>query len=364
MPPVCLYCRQSGRCRRSIKCVFPDRVTRLAREVGSVGEHDGTAVDPRMVQQVTSCNMVRKRRQGIILAGLILLACCAVIRPSRADSNDHPDAGVRVVPLKSSAKTGPFPFSDASGPGRHAFVPDAGRALGHSVPILRAPAFRTASSRGLRRLPSIEPPAAPVETIPAPVSRVMKEDVAEDHPKPLPLPLREPFEASRYGDRIRQFVESVGPVPDPILISQIPPGYQPWWQTRSLGTLRPGVEAAPVDLEHLLVSALSFSPHIQAARQLAGSRMTAITEAKSEFDVRSFVESRFVRTSDPVGNTLTTGGPGRFRDQTWKHDAGVRKRNSLGGSMEVSQQFGFQDNNSEFLIPKQQGTSRLVLRFE
>ena len=86
-------------------------------------------------------------------------------------------------------------------------------------------------------------------------------------------------------------------------------------------------------------------------------------EAQADFDPRAFMESKFVRTSDPVGNVLTTGGPSRFRDHDWDYTAGVRKRTRFGGTLELAQQFGYQDNNSDFFRPRQQGTARLALSF-
>ena len=69
-------------------------------------------------------------------------------------------------------------------------------------------------------------------------------------------------------------------------------------------------------------------------------------------------------TNDPIGNTLTTGNADdRFTQQDWTSRGGVRRRNRKGGELEISQQFGYLDNNSSFLIPGDQGNSRLVLNY-
>jgi outer membrane protein TolC len=73
------------------------------------------------------------------------------------------------------------------------------------------------------------------------------------------------------------------------------------------------------------------------------------------------MDSTFGRTSDPVGNTLVTGGPSRLREATWKNSMGLRQVNRWGGRVDANQQFGALDNNSVFLAPPNQGNARLNL---
>jgi hypothetical protein len=61
-----------------------------------------------------------------------------------------------------------------------------------------------------------------------------------------------------------------------------------------------------IDVNDLLVDALLYSEHIRALREQPLIRETAILEAESEFDPKSFMESKFVRTSEPVGDQLTS----------------------------------------------------------
>jgi outer membrane protein TolC len=112
-----------------------------------------------------------------------------------------------------------------------------------------------------------------------------------------------------------------------------------------------------------VIGALRHSPQIRAVSQFPLVQEARIVEAKAEFDLRAFMESTFDRPSDPVGNVLVTGGPSRFREQNWSYAAGVRRKTTWGGSLEVSQRIGFQDNNSVFFLPPQQGNARLVLSF-
>ncbi len=143
----------------------------------------------------------------------------------------------------------------------------------------------------------------------------------------------------------------------------IPAHYEPWWTEGVVRSQRASLPAHVVGIETLVVGAITHSPQIRADTYLPLAQEARIIEAQSEFDLRAFMESTFDRPSDPVGNALTTGGPSRFREQNWSYVAGARKKTICGGSLDLSQRIGFQDNNSEFFTPPQQGNSRLVLSF-
>jgi outer membrane protein TolC len=102
------------------------------------------------------------------------------------------------------------------------------------------------------------------------------------------------------------------------------------------------------------VGAISDRPLIQR---------TAIVEAQAEFDIRAFIDSRFTRTSVPVGDTLTTGGPPRLREEDTFSTGGLRKKTHWGGKLELSQKFGLEDSNSLFFSPPNQGNARLSFSF-
>ncbi len=144
---------------------------------------------------------------------------------------------------------------------------------------------------------------------------------------------------------------------------QIPPDATPWWQEHVGDRLRDGDEFHPIDLDALIVSALAFSPRVRGVSEDVLIQETAIMEAQAAFDVHAFMDSKFFRKSDPIGNVLETGGPPRLREGDFGYSAGLRKRTPLGGSWEMSQRIGMRDSNSQFFEPKQQGNSRLSLSF-
>lgn len=143
----------------------------------------------------------------------------------------------------------------------------------------------------------------------------------------------------------------------------MPSAFVPWWRTKVATPRRADAMAFPVDVQTLIHDALQHSPFVRAASDSPLIRETAIVEAQADFDVAAFMESKFDDISEPVGNLLETGGPDRFRDHNWTFSAGVRKRMPTGGNLEIAQQFGYQDNNSNFFVPTQQGRGRLTLNY-
>ena len=172
----------------------------------------------------------------------------------------------------------------------------------------------------------------------------------------LPL-VRSPW-LQPFADRIMNAVQEPTDLGD-----QPPESLVPWWQESAMGQLRPHATPRPTNIHGLVYSALHHSPYVRGISKTPVIREYGILEAEADFDITSFVESRFLDSSEPVGNTLTTGGPSRFRDHDWDYSAGIRKRAWRGGTVELSQQLGYQDNNSNFFAPTQQGTSRLSLSF-
>lgn len=144
---------------------------------------------------------------------------------------------------------------------------------------------------------------------------------------------------------------------------ELQPDFQPWWYDHLANQLRVASHLVPVNVDLLVVRALQHSPQVQAIGLDPHIRHTAIVEEEAEFDWHGFVESTYDELNDPTGSLLTTGEVGRFHDSTWIARAGLRKQSSHGGKFEVRQKSGYQDNNSEFFVPTQQGTARLELNY-
>jgi outer membrane protein TolC len=131
-----------------------------------------------------------------------------------------------------------------------------------------------------------------------------------------------------------------------------------------LKPLRHSANPQLIDVDSLVVDALRCSPHIRAISDKALIAKTAITESEAEFDVKAFIDSKFVRTSVPTGSVLDAGfDVSRLREEDYYYSAGVRRKNGLGGRFELAQRVGTRQSNSNFFFPEEQGNAQLTLSY-
>lgn len=137
-----------------------------------------------------------------------------------------------------------------------------------------------------------------------------------------------------------------------------------WWRQQVLQGYRSDAQTLHLTLGQLLFLTLDSSQQIKVFAQEPRIVETSIREAQAGFDWSRFVESYWNGLDEPVGNTLTIGGPGdRFQDQQFTGAAGMRRRTITGGELEVAQRVGFQNNNSQFFVPNHQATTQLSVGF-
>lgn len=145
--------------------------------------------------------------------------------------------------------------------------------------------------------------------------------------------------------------------------SQPQPLVESWWDGHVTQSLR-NQQPLEADVHTLLFLALQHSNNIKIAKRDPLIRETAVAEADSSFDWVRYLNTAWNDTSQPIGNTLTAGGTAtRFNDNVFTGTAGVRKLTRYGGILDISQQFGWQDNNSLFLIPPNQATSQFTVSY-
>lgn len=143
---------------------------------------------------------------------------------------------------------------------------------------------------------------------------------------------------------------------------EIPPDFQPWWVPWLQGN--PLTQPFQLGVDGLVQSALLNSRFVKAIQFDPQIKQSQLAREAAAFDWTSFLETSYDDLNDPIGNTLTTGNnDDRLRDQQWSGRAGVRRRNQIGGAFDVAQRLGTQQNNSIFLSPNPQGTSRLELNY-
>ena len=136
-----------------------------------------------------------------------------------------------------------------------------------------------------------------------------------------------------------------------------------WWDDHVAKSFR-SQEPMPADIHTLLYLALQHSNNIKIAKRDPLIRETAIQEADSNFDWVRYLNTAWNDTSEPIGNSLTAGGTAdRFNDNLFQLTAGARKLTRYGGILDISQRFGWQDNNSVFLVPDQQATGQFTVSY-
>ncbi len=136
-----------------------------------------------------------------------------------------------------------------------------------------------------------------------------------------------------------------------------------WWPPLVAMPLYDQNETESTTSDQLLHTALYNSPRIQAISKDPLIREMQVIEADAKFDPAVFARQLYDDRVDPVGNTLTTGGAAFLKDNIWTGEIGIRKKLRRGGELEIGQEFGFQNSNSRFFVPQDQGTTTLAINY-
>ena len=250
--------------------------------------------------------------------------------------------GCAVFALSSCATTpGPRPTRVADA---NPQVPASG---GQGTRLASTEADDTEVQRGTPKPPALMPLLPDEGALPAGES-IAQQSLPALTPPPAASPLPEPA------------------APGPGTPESLPPpelSARGWWEDGVVKPLRQSEQPWSVDLDTLLIIALQNSEHILAISLEPLIRGTEVDRQVAQFDSAAFLESKWYDLDDPVGNTLTTGGPNRYLDHDWQNRAGLRRKNWLGGAVEFTQEMGLRDTNSLFFVPANQANTRLVLGY-
>ena len=134
-----------------------------------------------------------------------------------------------------------------------------------------------------------------------------------------------------------------------------------WWPELVVAPIELGEHAETMSPTGLLEYSLATSPKIKSISQNPLIRELQVIEADAEFDPVLFTRNLYEDRTDPVGNTLTTGGADFLKDHIFSSDSGIRRKLRTGADVEVSQRLGFQNSNSTFFVPQDQGTATLAI---
>ncbi len=137
-----------------------------------------------------------------------------------------------------------------------------------------------------------------------------------------------------------------------------------WWQQRLSGPILDLKRHQSLSVQDAIYQALENSQFIRSISQDPAILETEIDLANSQFDPTLLAKSIYNDKVDPVGNTLTTGGLPFLKDNIWTGTAALKRRTATGANVGLEQKLGFQNSNSRFFTPQDQGTAVLSLNFE
>ena len=166
------------------------------------------------------------------------------------------------------------------------------------------------------------------------------------------------FIAARSAGAQQQAVTAQSAAVKPSDIEQSPID---WWHAAVTQSVLDTPRWVTFDLETILLDTLGNSPRIQSVSRRTSVALEKIVQQDAAFDSTLLFESRYGRTNDPVGNTLTTGGPPRLIQDSVTTRAGVQRTSRRGTVIDLSQELGTLNSNSNFFDPAEQGNARLGL---
>lgn len=252
----------------------------------------------------------------------------------------------------------PSPTASANSPPAASTTPSAARQVGAKLASAKRPRVELQDVPQVSAVTEVQPPTpmVPGRVLQLSQTRPRQSGWLDDYRGRV---LEQSTSMSDSAAR-RDSVPSVGDT----AFDKLPSNELVWWQSTLQQTLGMGTTSVPVDVSWLVQTALESSPLVRSLLTRPDFDRTSVVIADSDFDTTAFLETKFVDTNDPIGSLLTTGdATGRFRDETWTGDAGIRRKLRGGGTLDAVQRGGFQQNNSEFLVPNPQGTTRLELNF-
>ena len=167
-----------------------------------------------------------------------------------------------------------------------------------------------------------------------------------------------------YYGRTGQMPQGSESSPTPIPSVVLPADFVAWWDPLVRQSAGLASSTFPVEVATLVQQALAHSPQVQVLQADPEVQYTIVHQEEAAFDWRTFLDAKYSDLNDPVGNTLTTGdGSSRFSDNKVNSLGGFRRRTESGGEFQIGQAIGHQYNNSIFLQPNPQSTTRLELSF-
>ncbi len=287
------------------------------------------------------------------LSRSLLALACVIAFASHASSQS------RVVHLDAIPSASPLTIQ------RLADIPLAPPPRADFRVAAKSPTYPSTQSTPLKASPFVElnqlelTELKPVSN-PSKAYRSRTREKSVEPPQATPEPTAEEIPIDLEG--IKALKDTPVSTPRPVLTKPKSPVAELWWKSFLKDSIL-SRETVPISSNSLAIETLKHSPQVSVLAARPQAAKTAIVEQTALFDWSAFVESRWRDSTEPIGSSLTTGGPNIYRDHQFTNEAGLRKTNRLGGQLSVGQQFGLQRSNSQFFSPTDQGTSTLTIDY-
>lgn len=144
-------------------------------------------------------------------------------------------------------------------------------------------------------------------------------------------------------------------------LSPVPENFDASWKKELMNPIWAGQQEHRYLMDRAYATALSNSTQIRSFLRIPKVQEAIIRENLGLFDTELFAEANAGHTDQPTGSILTTGKTGRFLEDTYDGQYGLRQRLSTGAQLSLSQRLSTLKNNSEFLDPNPQSGSEVVL---
>ncbi len=134
-----------------------------------------------------------------------------------------------------------------------------------------------------------------------------------------------------------------------------------WWNEKVSASLLDQPRWVTFDLQTVLLDTLTMSPRIKGVSQRTSVALEQIVQQDAAFDPSILFDGKIGRTNDPVGNSLITGGPPRLIEESLTLRGGMQRTTRRGTEINLNQEIGLLDSNSNFFEPARQANARLSL---
>ncbi|MBP6782920.1 MAG: TolC family protein [Verrucomicrobiales bacterium] len=144
-------------------------------------------------------------------------------------------------------------------------------------------------------------------------------------------------------------------------LPEVPQNFEADWRGMVGSSILGGRKVIHYGVDRAYTTAITESVKVRSFVRLPKVQEAIIRENRGIFAPEVFGEGDAHHGDQPTGSTLTTGETGRFLEDTFEGEYGLRKRLDSGGEMKLSQRLSSLKNNSEFLDPNPQTGSEVVL---